>query len=66
MGYKVRSEVRDVPISLSYQEAKEYSKIFKSFDKVCYLEGVGVHEVISFLPSPMPTMATLGTPLATA
>ena len=35
MGYKVRSEVRDVPISLSYQEAKEYSKIFKSFDKVC-------------------------------
>ena len=35
MGYKVRSEVRNVPISLSYQEAKEYSKIFKSLDKVC-------------------------------
>jgi len=35
MGFKVRSEVRNVPISLSYQEAKEYSKIFQSFDKVC-------------------------------
>jgi len=33
MGFKVRSEVRNVPISLSYQEAKEYSKIFQSFDK---------------------------------
>ena len=34
MGFKVRSEVRNVPISLSYQEAKEYSKIFHIFDKV--------------------------------
>ena len=33
MGLKVATEVRDVPISLSYQEAREYSKIFKSFDK---------------------------------
>ena len=32
MGYRVRTEVRDVPISLSYQEAKEYSKIFNTFD----------------------------------
>ena len=33
MGLKVATEVRDVPISLSYQEAKEYGKIFRTFDK---------------------------------
>jgi len=33
MGYKVRTEVRNVPISLTYQEAKEYSKTFHHFDK---------------------------------
>ena len=33
MGLKVASDVRDVPINLSYQEAKRYSQIFKSFDK---------------------------------
>lgn len=33
MGYKVRTEVRNVPISLSYQEAKQFSKIFRNFDK---------------------------------
>ena len=29
MGYKARTEVRDVNIDLSYQEAKEYGKIFR-------------------------------------
>ena len=33
MGLKVATEVRDVPINLSYQEAKSYSQIFKNFDK---------------------------------
>ena len=33
MGYKARTEVRNVDISLSYQEAKEYGKIFRQFDK---------------------------------
>jgi glycerol-3-phosphate dehydrogenase len=33
MGYKARTEVRDVNIDLSYQEAKEYGKIFRQFDK---------------------------------
>lgn len=33
MGLKVASEVRDTPINLSYQEAKHYSQIFKTFDK---------------------------------
>lgn len=33
MGLKVASEVRDAPINLSYQEAKQYSQIFKTFDK---------------------------------
>lgn len=33
MGYKARTEVRNVDIHLSYQEAKEYGKIFKQFDK---------------------------------
>ena len=33
MGLKAASEVRDSPINLSYQEAKHYSQIFKSFDK---------------------------------
>ena len=33
MGLTVATEVRDVPINLSYQEAKKYSQIFKSFDK---------------------------------
>ncbi len=33
MGLKVATEVKDVPISLSYQEAKEYGQIFRTFDK---------------------------------
>ena len=33
MGLKVASEVRDAPITLSYQEAKQYAQIFKTFDK---------------------------------
>ncbi len=33
MGLKVASEVRDAPINLHYQEAKQYSQIFKTFDK---------------------------------
>lgn len=33
MGFKARLDVRNVSISLSYQEAQTYSKIFKSFDK---------------------------------
>ena len=33
MGLKAASEVRDSPINLTYQEAKHYSQIFKSFDK---------------------------------
>ena len=33
MGLKVRTEVRNVPITLSYQEAQRYSRIFKTFDK---------------------------------
>ncbi len=33
MGLKVASEIRDVPINLSYQEAKHYSQIFKTLDK---------------------------------
>ena len=33
MGFKARMEVRNVSISLSYQEAQRYSKIFQSFDK---------------------------------
>ena len=33
MGYKARTEVRNVDIDLSYQEAKEYGKIFRQFDK---------------------------------
>ena len=33
MGYKARTEVRNVDINLSYQEAKEYGKIFRQFDK---------------------------------
>jgi Ca2+-binding EF-hand superfamily protein len=33
MGLRVASEVRDVPINLSYQEAKRFSEIFKTFDK---------------------------------
>ena len=33
MGLKVATEVRNVPINLSYQEAKHYSQIFKDFDK---------------------------------
>ena len=33
MGLSVAREVRDVPICLSYQEANELLKIFKSFDK---------------------------------
>ncbi len=33
MGYQVRREVRNVPITLSYQEAKRYSEIFNQFDK---------------------------------
>ena len=33
MGLSVARDVRDVPISLSYQEANELLKIFKSFDK---------------------------------
>jgi glycerol-3-phosphate dehydrogenase len=33
MGYKARTEVRNVDINLSYQEAKEYARIFKQFDK---------------------------------
>ncbi len=33
MGLKVASEVRDAPINLSYQEAKQYSTIFHDFDK---------------------------------
>ena len=33
MGFKARKEVRDVPINLSYQEAKQYSDIFMGFDK---------------------------------
>ena len=32
MGYKARTEVRNVDISLTYQEAKEYGKIFRQFD----------------------------------
>lgn len=33
MGFKVRHEVRNVEIKLSYQEAKRYTEIFKSLDK---------------------------------
>ena len=33
MGYKARTEVRNVDINLSYQEAKEYGRIFRQFDK---------------------------------
>ncbi len=33
MGLKVATELRDVPIHLTYQEAKEYGTIFRSFDK---------------------------------
>ena len=33
MGLKVASDVRDAPITLSYQEAKQYAQIFKTFDK---------------------------------
>ena len=33
MGYKVATEVRDVPINLSYQEANECLKMFQQFDK---------------------------------
>ena len=33
MGYKARTEVRNVDIDLSYQEAKEYGRIFRQFDK---------------------------------
>lgn len=33
MGLKARSEIRDVEISLSYQEAKNYQAIFQSLDK---------------------------------
>ena len=33
MGYKARSEVRDVPISLSYNEAQAYLNTFKNFDR---------------------------------
>lgn len=33
MGLTVASEVRDAPINLSYLEAKQYSQIFKTFDK---------------------------------
>ena len=33
MGLHVATEVWNAPINLSYQEAKQYSQIFKSFDK---------------------------------
>ena len=33
MGLSVARDVRNVPISLSYQEANELLKIFKNFDK---------------------------------
>lgn len=33
MGLSVAREVRDVPISLSYQEANELLKVFKKLDK---------------------------------
>ena len=32
MGYKVRKELQEAPINLSYQEAMKYSKIFKGLD----------------------------------
>ena len=33
MGSKVRSDVRNVEIRLSYKEAKQYSQVFQSLDK---------------------------------
>ena len=33
MSLEVARDVRDIPINLSYEEAKHYSQIFKSFDK---------------------------------
>ena len=33
MGLKVRTESRDVPITLSYTEAQNYIKKFKAFDR---------------------------------
>ena len=33
MGLRVATEVKNTPITLSYQEAKQFSEIFKSFDK---------------------------------
>ena len=32
MGYKVRKELQEAPINLSYQEAMKYSKVFKGLD----------------------------------
>ena len=32
MGYKVRKELQEAPINLSYQEAMKYTKVFKGLD----------------------------------